>query len=462
MTKFLAIFSLDVRSVRLFRFSLGILILVDLASRLENFTDHYLSSGLLPLSSVPYRNSYFAQINPFMWSSSPIWVGALFGTIGLLALILIADRFPRTTSFALWFMLLSLSRRNPFIGYSADSLMQLGLLWSAFIPRAKKGESSILSVGTAAVVLQVVMLYFSAGLHKDIRDWWYFPHATYLAVSSDMYGRPFGRLLMGFPNLMQYSTMAVFLIERFAYFLFLSPWRNGACRILGIAVFGGMHMAFTVFMNLGFFPYIDVAILLALLPRSFWDRLGVAADFKWNRSLPNLEYALQSGAFALLAVSIFKSAVSVPMFRKEPPRIIQNPAQFFNLRQQWAMFYPSHAIPDGYYKIIGYSEDDRAFDLLEKKSVETWIEKPENLYRDLGGMRPLRLLDYARHGELKDLLTRYGRKYCRELLEMAPPPANWSRVEIMFVRENTVSPQLPVAVEMDRTFSANCLDAAYR
>src|SRR5438105_920028 len=99
-------FSIDHRSVRLFRFGLGVFIVADVFFRLQDFAAWHLESGVVPLRLVHSHMTLFAL------SSSPLWADTLFAIYVLIGLLLMTGLRPRTVSIAAFILAISVKNRN--------------------------------------------------------------------------------------------------------------------------------------------------------------------------------------------------------------------------------------------------------------------------------------------------------------------------------------------------------------
>jgi len=139
--------------------------------------------------------------------------------------------------------------------------------------------SQLFSIGTLALVAQVLILYWCTALLKSGVEWHGQATAVYYALNYDQLATPVGVWLRQFTDLLPWMTRGTIIFETFGPFLLISPFFFGPLRTLGAALFMCMHHTFAMCLILGLFPWIDMASMLMLLPAWFWDR---AVAFTWR------------------------------------------------------------------------------------------------------------------------------------------------------------------------------------
>ena len=127
-----AVWSLDTRSLAVFRIGLASIILVDLVNRARDLTAHYADAGILPRATL--WNWMYWYLSPHMISGSVYFEAALFLIAGCFAFLLLVGYKTRLATAATWFLLCSLLVRNPFVSNAGDGLLRLLLLWGIFLP----------------------------------------------------------------------------------------------------------------------------------------------------------------------------------------------------------------------------------------------------------------------------------------------------------------------------------------
>ena len=226
-------FELDVRAVGVFRILFAVTLLVDQVGRLGDWDAFHSASGVVPLLESRDWHS------PWHWSL--YWVSE-----GLVApVVLEAVRFgatvmlglgirPRLSAFVLFVVLTSLATRNPLILHGGDRVLIVVAFFAAFLPlggawsleRLWVGgdrEATVRSAGTVAYVVQVLLVWFMAGIHKTGPQWWSDGTAISMALHLEAFVTEFARLWRGYDWLLQPLTFVVFWVECLGPVLALVP-----------------------------------------------------------------------------------------------------------------------------------------------------------------------------------------------------------------------------------------------
>ena len=279
------IFSLDTRTLALYRVTLALLVLTDLAMRARDLTAHYTDAGILTRAFALAHHDIPTYFRLYYVSGDAWWTILLFALTALAALMLLLGHRTRVASILLWFLITSLHLRNPGLLNAGDGVLRAFLLWSAFLPLARhysldrarasdRGElpNSVLSFGTAAALLQVIVLYLFAWALKDGLSW-HDGTAIWRALSDERFATPIGEALLRYDALLPPLTHAAIWIELIAPLLLLIPYRNHLMRVLAYLALTGLHVGIALTMEIGIFPFICLQTLLLLLPAPLWDRL---------------------------------------------------------------------------------------------------------------------------------------------------------------------------------------------
>ena len=282
-------FSLDLRSLALFRVMLGCIIIADLIDRGGDLRAHYTDFGLL--ARGPLIDHFINGYAVCLYLITGSWGGvlALFILQGLIACLLIVGVRTRVMITLSWIMMHALHLRNPMVLQGGDDLLRMLMFWAMFTPLGacysvdaalskKEGgappPNTVLSPGTFALVGQVLLLYWSTAVLKTGVEWHAEGSAVYYALSFEQLTTSFGMWLRQFAPLLPILTHVTLVIESLGPFLFISPVFFGPLRTLGALMFTGMHHSFALCLMLGLFPYIDMASMMVLLPDWFWQRAG--------------------------------------------------------------------------------------------------------------------------------------------------------------------------------------------
>jgi len=282
-SRFKEIFSLDLRSLALFRVSFATLILFDLAGRAQGLLAHYTDLGVFPREAALryYHEPFFLSFH-FLDGSWQVQA-ALFVIAAMFALMLLVGYKTRVAAIASWLLLISLQTRNPLILQGGDIFMRAALFFAMFLPWGARwsidsvrrpshstGESHV-SFWGAGLMVQIAAVYVFAGLVKTSVEWAQEGSAIYYALNIDQFTKPFGYFLLQYPDLMRLLTFVTLLFELFGPLLLFAPVFTKQLRFTAVVGFIAMHLGFMASMRLGPFPWIGIITMLALLPAFVWD-----------------------------------------------------------------------------------------------------------------------------------------------------------------------------------------------
>ena len=127
------VFTLDLRSIALFRIGLSLCLLLDLFLRSFDLRAFYTDEGVLSRAD-------WLEIAPKLhWSlhaaSGDAWFQSiLFIATAMFALCLLFGYRTRLMTFLCWAMTVSLLNRNTYISQAGDELLVILLFWAMFLP----------------------------------------------------------------------------------------------------------------------------------------------------------------------------------------------------------------------------------------------------------------------------------------------------------------------------------------
>ena len=319
---FVKIFSLDLRSLALFRIFFAVILLVDfLCTRLPWFTLFYTSKGLLPHTELFSHGGFWSSSSSlnFISFSSGFQI-ALFSLAILFFLMLLVGYKTRWAVLGSWLLLVSFQSRNFLIINAGDTLLCLMLFWSLYLPlgkyysvdsalqKNKKSASYIVSVNSFAFILQVLMVYYFTSLLKT-HDIWKTGQAVYYALMLDNFRTVYGDILLQYPNLMRIlSYITYHVIESYILFAFILLGFFWRLRIAIILMMCGFHISLGIFLHLGLFSWICIACWLAFLPSEFWERIKKYLPTK----NPLTVYYDVDCSFCKKSVALLKTFLIVP------------------------------------------------------------------------------------------------------------------------------------------------------
>lgn len=372
------LFGIDARSLAAFRIGMGLLLLGDLAIRASSMGVHYTDDGVLPRTLLIDTWRATGRWSLHMLGGDAASQAVLFLLATAAAVALTLGYRTRLATVACWVLTVSLQHRNPLVCNAADELVAALLLWAIFLPLGRcwsldaKRQSApaaqkvdALSLATAAILLQVVVMYLFTGLFKW-NELWHDGSALRRALHNDLYARPLGLWLREQTALVTVMAKAVPWFEIVAPLLAFVPIFTGRIRLVLIALFLAFHLGIELTLTTGLFPYASAAAWLLFVPGGVWDRFcnpREAASGKAIKPWPG--WAAQALVAVLFGLMVWWN-VSAWM----GPRPASGPAERWNglrnalrLDQRWNMF-GRPGLRGGWYVIVGTTEDGRATELL--------------------------------------------------------------------------------------------------
>lgn len=234
-----------------------------------------------------------------------------------------------------------------------DLILALALFWCMFLPLGRhlsvdsrgRSESPVrfLSVATGALLFQIFVIYFASGLWKSMDEWVFEATAMETILAHPNYETPLGLVLLDYPALLAAISVATIVLEVVGALLVILPGRTLAIRRMIIApMFIALHIGIAVFMGLGLFPYVLMAVWLVFMPPAFWDWIWSA--FRSKRVKPELLVdrgrLRNSLAGVALGIVVISNVISWLYFPEVDGLAddFQIVATHLVLYQQWAMF----------------------------------------------------------------------------------------------------------------------------
>lgn len=288
----LRVFSLDFRSIALFRILLGSLILCDLILRSFDLILFYTDDGLLARKHLlDLSNSWYWSLHAAggeLW-----WQVLLFMLAAIAAIAMVLGYKSRIAAFVSFVLLASLLNRNGLILQGGDHLLVIMCFWSMFLPLGARysidsslvpeykehpnthsaacaNSQSYFSIATIAIVFQVLYLYIFTAIMKTGDAWLVRFDAAYYAVSLQQFATPIGQWMTQFPEFLSFATRYVIVVEYLAPLLVLCPFFWPWMRLIGLLLLASLHAAFLAMLHIGLFPLIDFMALSLLLPAAAW------------------------------------------------------------------------------------------------------------------------------------------------------------------------------------------------
>jgi hypothetical protein len=265
LTPLREIIGIDLRTLALLRVLLGVYVLIDLFMRARDLGAHYTDAGVLP------RGLQIDFLHAAAWSlhlaNGAAWFQALlFALAGFVALGLIAGWHTRLMTVLSWALMLSVQNRNTFILSGEDNLALLLLFWAIFLPLGARysidaaldrtqrfARNAYATVATAALLIQGMSMYFFSALLKTHPIWVPDGTGVHYALQLDYLATPFALWFRQFQDAMQGLTYYVYALELAGPVLMFSPVFHRTLRTVLMLAFISMHLAFLLFLEIGFF-----------------------------------------------------------------------------------------------------------------------------------------------------------------------------------------------------------------
>ena len=218
-------FGVDLRTLALFRILPGTYLLLDLGIRATDIVAHYTDIGVFPHSAIVDHLSPGA-FSLHLINGSMAFQGGLFACAALLAVLLIIGWRTRWVTVLSWLMLVSLANRNTDVLSGQDQLALALMFWAMFLPLgARYSVDSALdttkpqapnlhvSVASAALMIQGMLVYFFSAVLKSDAQWVPDGTAVYYALQLDYFATPFTHWFRQFEPVLQGLTYYVRFLE---------------------------------------------------------------------------------------------------------------------------------------------------------------------------------------------------------------------------------------------------------
>lgn len=270
------IFSLDVRSLSLFRILLAVTLILDTLNRIYRVPEFYSDHGIVPRELVnlgQFDSVYHFQL---MFLSGNEWFSYLFLGILLVCSVLLLIGFKtRITTFICWLLLCSVIIRDPLTTHAGDTLLIVLLLWSLFLPlgnwlsldsyrnkHQKYRTKQAFSAATIAMYVQISLVYIMSGIFKSNYDSWTSGEHLYNTLSRFDFVEPLAFVIYPYEQLLNFLTHFTLYLELFGPLLFFIPVWFLFFRVFGIFLFVILQISIGLTMDVGLFPLVSSAGVL--------------------------------------------------------------------------------------------------------------------------------------------------------------------------------------------------------
>ena len=421
-----AFFGIDLRSLAVLRVGIALALLHDWIDRAGDLVAHYTDAGVLPASvflPIVGKGFYFT---PFYHLSGNTWaVAGLFALALLSAIALLLGYRTRAAALLAWALLVAIQLRTPFLSWmGGDKFLRSILFWALFLPlgarwsldarrdpELRSGPDRVLSIPSAALVLQVCLMYWATGLLK-CGPTWLRGNAVFYALHMDHLVTPLGMWLREMGALLPTLTHSVRWFEMLGPFLVFSPVHTAAFRMFAIAAFAILHLSLAVTLDIGPFPLYSIVAWPAFLPSAFWDQWLPRIT---GRSAPGRSRApgpapralrtprpLQALVGCVLLYTFSYSAIDVAQTRfharvSMPPLLLEA-GRFARMNISWRMFAPEVPREQLWPAFRGVLVDGRQVDPLRGRML--FEPKPQPMRTSFPSFR-WKLLLYKAMGDTR-------------------------------------------------------------
>jgi len=292
--------SADPRSLGLFRIALGALLAVDVALKFPEVEMHLANTGWLANHFALFRPLSDRLFSVYFAFGAPLEVKFLLSLHLLVCLLLLVGYRTKVMQLLALVLTTSLNSRNILIENGGSVVLNILLVWSAFLPLGRRfsvdsfvaslaarhettetalnerllparDTRPVVTLAVTALILQWATIYFFNTLHKNGGPWrdgtavHYFLQQDRLVTALGAWLR--GVLPLGGIKLLTYGTL---LIEGSVPLLLLLPWRTHVTRMLAFGLVVLLHASIDAVLQLGSFSWAMPLVFVALIPAEAW------------------------------------------------------------------------------------------------------------------------------------------------------------------------------------------------
>lgn len=321
------LFYLDLRSLALLRFSLGLLVFYDFLRRWQFSEVFYSDAGILKRSVLMAKFHHIWKPTLLFLNGTPAYAQILL-VIGMITSLFYAFGVKtRLSNFIMWVLLISFHERFRISLNAGDILMTLMLFWSFFLPmnavaswdqawfskeehqqiKEDKKFANIFTVGWLSLIFFMYIFTFFFKWHPD---WFKEGTTLYYALSLETFTTGLGRWLLNFPGLLKFLSVGTLWLEGIGPLLLLVPFRNHLFRYAMILSFWGLHLGIGATMTIGTFALCCCLLWFPVIPSEFWQWCEGLFKKKTPRETFHVYYDKDCG-FCKRMVSVLVSLLSV-------------------------------------------------------------------------------------------------------------------------------------------------------
>ena len=399
------VFGIDTRGLAAFRIGMGLLLLTDLWLRAVDLEAHYTDLGILPLDVLQRVTDGTGFWTFHSLHGSSTFQLFMFSLAGIFALAYLFGYYTRFAAIVSWVLLLSLQYRNPYVVNGGDVLLRMLLFWSIFLPLDRhwslasrktttREATTVLNIASAAILLQVGLLYVMAGYFK-LRGSWYDPNVLAGIFESDLYAKPLAHYLGDYPRLLSVASWMALVSELALPILIFCPYGTRVIRLFAFAWFVTFHIGIELTLTVGLFSFASCIAWILFLPSTAWDRITqVSASPTPNeealpqRSWPEtLVQAFVAVCFAFV-VWVNLTSVREPWAASLRTEWVNDLSVMTGMRQKWSLFSKPLA-KDGWFIGVARLANGDTVDVFRDGKAADWesYSKPQYVYRQFPNHR---------------------------------------------------------------------------
>lgn len=280
------LFSIDLRSLALFRVGLGAILLTDiLFLRFPDLGAYYADGGMFTIEHARTWHADSGRWSLCLINGLEEYQAGILAVAACCSFLLMVGWRTGWMTVACWILAVSIGNRNPLVCNYGDTILRIFLFWSMFLPlgarwsldsRLRRGSHNQrsspaeYSVASAAVLLQLSFIYFFAAIWKWNDDWL---QGTAAATALQLeYARRETMLDQSIPlSLLQPLSVATLWLELLGPLIVWIPWRTQVFRYSAIIAFLTLHLSIELLFTPVLLSYICALAWVLFLPSSFWE-----------------------------------------------------------------------------------------------------------------------------------------------------------------------------------------------
>ncbi len=415
-------FSLDRRSLVLFRVALSMVIARRLYLYYPFLTEFFTDRGILRIADVvhAFPNYSFGFFLEAFSHESLLRSYFFLSTISLLCLCF--GFWVRAQLFFLCFLLNLLMQRNPLITNGGDAYLILLIFWSLFLPLTLQRAASwqVTSWGTIAFISQIGLVYGCNALEKMPGGAWFNGTALQQALQLHEYRTSLAPFLLSFPGLLKMGSVVVLSFEALVPFALLNWGRAWKLRMMAVSGIFFFHFLIGNLFYLDNFSYVCCIAVIPLIPSEIYGvwpfrlipfQLLSPIDIGEKNSL-SFRIGHQIAPLFFLFLTLVLNLSSLSFGRYKPPAVAAWIGNLLGLHQSWGLF-TSEALSTKIWLVIpAQFPEGPIFNLYSSKAGEHLWEPPEAAdYPASGTAERQQLINIK---EYPELLPRYYIYLCKK------------------------------------------------